>query len=143
MAIARSTRNLVDRALARREAVQRADLAGALREQAARAAEEARLDAAIAREEAQAALADPLLSAAAWRAAAAARLLAARATRAQAEADCDARREVLADTRRTTRGFEALMAQQDAEARRAAARRDPLTELMLLPGAARPGSHLG
>lgn len=133
MAIARSTRTLVDRALSRREAAERAVLAEALRAQSARAADETHLGEAIAREEAHAALSDPLLSAAPWRAAAAARMTAVRRARAEAEAASQARRETLADTLRTARGFAALMDRQDAEAARTAARRDPLAELMLLP----------
>jgi len=134
MAIARSTRKLVERALTRREAVGRAALAEALQAQSARAAEVARQVEAIAREQALAAtVADPRLLNPAWRTLAGTRLEAARAATAAAEAACDTRREALADTRRTLRGFDALMTQQDAEAARAAARRDPLATLMLLP----------
>jgi hypothetical protein len=133
MAIARSTRILVDRALSRREAAERAVLSDALRHQNARAADETLLGEAIAREEAHVALADPLLSAAPWRAAAAARLLAVRRARVEAEAASEAQRETLAGTLRTARGFAALMDRQDEEAARTAARRDPLAELMLLP----------
>jgi len=136
MAITRSTRALVDRALTRREAVERAELAAALRTHAERAAAALRLDQAIAAEEAHVGAAEPWFPVAAWRAAARTRLDAAHAATALAEQACEAPRDRLSDTRRTARGFETLMARQDAETARAAERRDPLAQLMLLPAAA-------
>jgi hypothetical protein len=133
-----ATRALVGRALKMREATERAALAAAQQEQARRGAVATGLAAAIEQERAFAsggAEGDPRLTGpifAAWRAAAVARLAQARHEVDMAEAACEPAREALAETLRTTKGFETLMARRDEDRARAEARRDPLPQLMLL-----------
>ena len=68
----------------------------------------------------------------AWRDTATSRLATARRDAEAADAVCTALREALADTLRTARGFETLLARHEAERARLAARRDPLLALMSL-----------
>lgn len=138
MAMAPATRALIARALRQREAVGRAGVAAADQARAERAAAEARLGEELVRERDftaarrdEAALFGALD--AAWREAAAMRRAAARRETERAEAACDAARDVLAETARTTKGFDLLMERQDAERARREARRDTLPQVMVLP----------
>lgn len=134
-----ATRALVARALKLREARDRAALMGAQQAHAERLEAAALLAEGMARERAfvQEAAGDPRVMGAtfgAWRASAEARLSAARREAERAEAACEPVRAVLTETLRTAKGFETLMERGDAERAQRAARRDPLLQLMLLPG---------
>lgn len=138
MAMAPATRALIARALRQREAVGRAGVAAADQARAEREAAEQHLADAIVRERAftatrrdEAALFGTLD--AAWREAAAMRQEAARRETLRAMGACDAARDVLAETARTTKGFDLLMERQDAERARREAKRDTLAPLMVLP----------
>jgi len=136
------TRALVARALKLREARGRAALVEAQQEHARRLEAAARLADAMVRERefvdaAHAEAADPRLAGAtfaAWRASAEVRISAARRDANRAGAACEPVRAVLTDTLRTAKGFETMMARSDDERARRDARRDPLLQLMLLPG---------
>jgi hypothetical protein len=138
MAMAPATRALIARALRQREAVGRAGVAAADQVRAAREAAETQLAEDMVRERDytagrrdEAALFGALD--AAWREAAAMRREEARRETQRAAAACDAARDVLAETARTTKGFDLLMERQDAERARREARRDTLPQLMVLP----------
>ena len=130
---------LAARVLKLREATGRAELSKAQQDHASRTAHEAALadEMAQEREAVASALpfgsADPLYSA--WRDAATNRLTAARREAEAAGATCEALREALADTLRTSRGFETLLARHATERTRQEERRNPLLALMLLPRA--------
>jgi hypothetical protein len=68
----------------------------------------------------------------AWRQVAARQVAAAREATLRAEAASDGARAAMAETVRRETGFQRLMAEQDAEAARRAARRDMLAQLMVL-----------
>lgn len=132
-----ATRVLVARALKLREARDRAALAGAQQEHAARLEAAARLVDAMVRERAFVQAADPRMAGAtfnAWREGAGALLMAARGDAERAEAACETVRAGLTETLRTAKGFETLMARGDDERAQREARRDPLLHLMVLPG---------
>lgn len=133
------TRALVARALKLREARDRAALSDAQQEHARRLEAAARLADAMVRERefAQAEAVDPRVagaSFAAWRAGAEVLLSMARQDADRAGAACEPVRAVLTDTLRTAKGFETMMARNDDERARRDARRDPLIQLMALPG---------
>jgi hypothetical protein len=78
----------------------------------------------------------------AWRRVAAGRLAAAHQAARQADGDCAAARAMLAGMARRARGFDVLMARQDAARARQEVLRDQLGQLMVvarLPGAGGPG----
>lgn len=131
-----ATTALVTRVLKLREAVDRAALAAAHHEQARRAAAASSMAAAMARELAfvasSALPASPVF--AVWREAAAGRLADRHRAVTDAEAACAAPYQALTDTIRLRRGFDTLCERRAEAAERDAQRRDPLRDLMLLPG---------
>lgn len=138
MAMAPATRALIAKALRQREAVGRAGVAAADQARAEREAAELRLGEEIVRERDFTATRRDELALfgaldAAWREAAAMRQQAARQETLRAEDACDAARDALAETARTTKGFDLLMERQDAERARREMRRDTLPQVMVLP----------
>jgi hypothetical protein len=150
MAMDAAMRNLVSRALRQHAAGARAAVAAADAVHGRREAELGRLAQGMAREQAcvpgLGAAAALLMADGAWRRAAAGRLEAAHQAARQAAEDCAAARAALEGTARRARGFDVLMARQDAARARQAVLRDPLGELMVvarLPGVGTGGGGAG
>ena len=137
MAVAMATRGLIARALRQQAAVRRAGVAAADAVLARREEAERHLGAAVMREAAfapgdEAGAVVMAAVGAAWRQEASGWVASAREATRQAGEASDNARAALAETVRREKGFERLVAQQDAEAARRAARRDTLAQLMVL-----------